>query len=283
MVEGSSTAPPPQAKRSVRGDDPEPDGLTGEELRQRVIYSLFLPAVMLASAFEIPAKELAAWLQVAHFEHLRARGVTLTDTADALGVSVRTAKRLSRQLKLAFLRPEIEHELPVKIEFMLRAESMSAARLAQVLKEVPATEVHMALGRLLGEGRVEEVPGRTTTYRILKSVNSLVRDSWLARIGGLNSLLRNLGDTVVGRFFNHDSRALARTLSFHVLPEHYSALEALLEHTISQIAALDAEAQGQPLAERVRLSLLYAPFELAVNTRHRTGGDQGEDRDGQRG
>ncbi len=244
--------------------DPRPAAevpeLPQEEVQQRVIYSLLGPCVALAAEFGVPLEELVGWVRVAYFQHLRERGLTLREASDRLGVSTRTSKRLSQALKVSFLRPELEHNLPVRIEFMLRAEPMSAARLAQVIHDVPAELVRSALEQLVAEERVQAQSGRTTTYAVVRSVNSLVRDTWLARIGGLNSLLGNVKDTVLGRFFRSDPTSLARTLSFRLAREGgVEALHEALGLLVDRIAALE-EAAGAD-AEPYRLSVVLAPYE----------------------
>ena len=239
-----------------------PEGELPEgELQQRVIFSLLGPAIRSAASSGVPMKAFAAWVQVAYFEHLRHAGMTLKEASEVLGVSERTAKRLSQQFKTSFLRPEFEHNLPVKIEFMLRATPMSGARLAQVLKEVPPETIQGAIDRLLDEGRIAENPGRTVTYQVVKSINSLVRDTWLARIGGLNSLLENLSDTIRGRFFEMDARSFARTMTFHVRPERYARLQEIFDLLVEEIARLDEDAQAAEETVPVRLSLFFSPFD----------------------
>jgi len=246
------------------------DALPADELEQRVLFSLLRPAVALAAAFNVPLKEVARQVEVAYFEHLRQEGLTLQETSDLLDINVRTAKRLSQQLKVKFLRPELEHNLPVKLEFMLRAEPMSLARLNQVLREVPEDDVREAIQRLIAEGRIVEEDGRTPTLHVVKSVNSLVRDTWLARIGGLNSLLENLADVTWGRFFDADPRTFARTLTFHVRPEQLGALQCAFDDLTARITALDEEARDTPDAVPIRLSHYFAPFNL-LSRRKRNG------------
>lgn len=240
--------------------DPHAVPLPDAERQQRIIYSLLGPCVTLAAEFGIPLEELVGWVRVAYFEHLRGRGLTLAQASQTLGVSTRTSKRLSQALKVSFLRPEFEHNLPVRIEFMLRAQPMSGTRLAQVIQDVPSEVVHKAVEQLVNEGRITARAGRTPTYEVVRSVNSLVRDDWLARIGGLNSLLANVKDTVLGRFFRSDPTALARTLTFRVAPVGgIEALQAALAALVTQIATIEDEAS--PDAVPYRLSVVLARYE----------------------
>lgn len=234
--------------------------LPDAERQQRIIYSLLGPSVALAAEFGVPLEELVGWVRVAYFQHLRDRGLTLREASDALGVSTRTTKRLSQALKVSFLRPELEHNLPVRIEFMLRAEAMSAARLAQVIRDVPDEAVHAAIDQLVAEGRIVARAGRTTTYEVVRSVNSLVRDDWLARIGGLNSLLGNVKDTVLGRFFRGDRASMARTLSFRLARDGgLEGLHAAFGELVRAVANLEEEAGEE--TDPYRMSVVLAPYE----------------------
>ncbi len=236
--------------------------LSATEMQGRVLHSLLLPVVSVAASSGVDLKDLGQRLQVAYLQYLRGQGMTHKEAAQVLGISERSAKRLQGELRTHFLRPEQEHNLPVRLEFILRASPMSRARLAQVLRDVSSDDLDLALERLLDEERIAEVPGRTPTYKVVRSVQSLVRDTWLARIGGFNSLLQNLSDTVVGRFLLRDERSFARTMSFHILAERYEELHKAFDVLVEKIAALDAEAEGNTEAIPVRLSVFFAPFGL---------------------
>ncbi len=248
-----------QTPNKAKTPQQDPERLPEEELQQRIVYALLGPAVSMAASFGVSQKVLQNWVQVAYFEHLRSKGVTLKEAGAAMGVSERTAKRLSREFKTHFLQPELEHNLPVRIEFMLRAEPMSAARLSQVLRQVPPATLAKALEQLEGEGRIVAKPGRTVTYRVAQSISSLVRDTWIARIGGVNSLLGNLTDTIKGRFFDNDPNSFARTMTFHLRPERRAELEAAFGELVKVVAALDNDAEGKPGSLPVRLSIFWSP------------------------
>ena len=243
-------------------DETDGEDIPSAELEQRVIFALLQPAISLAAGFGVSMRDLVAWVQVAYLKHLRSRGLTLREAAETMGVSERTAKRLSQSLKVSFLRPEFEHNLPVKIEFMLRATPMSAARLAQVIRDVPTEQIESALNTMTAEGRIEPQPGRTETFTVIRSVNSVVRDTWLARIGALNSLAANLVDTVRGRFFARDRLSFARTLTFRVRPSAFRELESAFQELVARVAQLDGDDGHDPQALPIRLSVLFAPFSL---------------------
>ncbi len=91
----------------------------------------------------------------------------------------------------------------------------------------------------------------------------MVRDTWLARLGGLSSLLANVTDAIYGRFFLTDDRAFSRTLSFLVRPEDLPRLERLFaEVLVPEITDIDQRARTEGDGDAIRLSLLWAPFDL---------------------
>ncbi|MFT5435251.1 MAG: hypothetical protein ACI9OJ_005968, partial [Myxococcota bacterium] len=140
-------------------------------------------------------------------------------------------------------------------------------------KGFSAREIDEAVDELLNEGRLVETGGRTPVLQVDRGVHDMVRDTWLARLGGLSSLLSNLTDAVYGRFFLEDSRAFARTLSFLVRPEDQNELERLFTDVlIPKITALDRRAREEGDGDAVRLSLLWAPFDL-ISTPIPTGHD----------
>lgn len=242
------------------------------ELQRRVLYAIVRPLVRLADAFRVPLADVLDLVQTAYFHHLRDEGLKLADVADRLAISERTAKRLAKQLRETFLDAERRYDLPVRIEFMVWATPMSRTKVKQVLGRVDRRDVDAAIDQLLAEGRLVEESGRTPRLTVDQSVNNLVRDTWLARIGGLNSFLANLSDAVFGRFFRAEPRAFARTLNFLVRGDDVPELEALFAQTVvPAVAALDERARaesnedgdGEPAdgSERFRMSLCWAPYQ----------------------
>lgn len=262
----SDTAPPDAA-------------LQQDELVRRVIYAMLAPAVRLALAFQIPIKDLGDLVQMAYFHEVRRRGLKMRQASDILGVSMRKVALLSRRLKQNFLQEETQEALPRRLEFMLWAEPLSEARLRQVIGDVDDDEITAALQRLEAQGRVRLVPGRTPTWEVVRSEFRLVRDTWLARIDGLNNLLGSVANAVFGRFFRDEERAFARTLSLRIRPEDLERLRALYdEHIYPTLRDLDAAAHGDDEAEEIDVSIIWAPYEYLP--RHTTlPGDEDDDRD----
>lgn len=233
-----------------------------EELRQRVVYSMLLPAVRLARVFGMSLKELRGWLDAAYFQELRAQGLTQREIAAVLQVSERTAVKLSKDLREAFLRPEVAHSLPLRIEFMLGAEAMGEARLQQVMPEVDPAAIRAALEELVGQGRVKEVRGRTVKFAPSSPVRRLLRDSWMDRIGALNSFGDNLSNAVYGRFFQSEKRAFARTLTFRGDKALFDELASFYADVVLPgLRALHVTNDDGDAVEAAQVSLCWAPYE----------------------
>ena len=132
--------------------------------------------------------------------------------AEHLGVSRRKVDQLSRLLDNfeRFVAPEDGESLQRRIEFMLWAQPMTRSRLKQVLPRWDDIEIETALANLQSAGRVTLRDG---AFRITTPERRLVRDDWLARVGGLTHQLASVSSAAVGRFFNDDDRAFARTVS----------------------------------------------------------------------
>jgi hypothetical protein len=111
----------------------------------------------------------------------------------------------------------------------------------------------------LKNGRIEARPGARVTYAVTDPSSRLVRDAWTSRIDGLNHLSSTVAAAVIGRFFEGDSTAFARTVGLRIRREDEAALRELYEQTIwPALLALDKAAAGDPEAVTVNLALLWA-------------------------
>jgi DNA-binding MarR family transcriptional regulator len=229
-------------------------------MRQRVVHSLLQPVVRLARVLKISLRDLTQGLQLAYYRELRSEGLSMKEASGHLGISMRTASRLSKSLKTEFFRPEREHSLPRRIEFMLWATPLSRARIRQALHNESPEAVDAALDQLLEEGLAAERAGRVPTYAIVRESHRMKRLGWPARIGGLNSLMSTVADTVYARFFGESSPVLARTLLLRVRTGQLQRLEEIYETQIYKaLAQLDAEASDDPLAVPMSVSVCWAP------------------------
>lgn len=230
------------------------------ELSRQVVYALLLPAVRLALALGVPLRELGDQLEIAYFHETRRQGLKSRDAAERMGASLRKVAELSARLKQSFLRTELEHELPRRIEFLLWAGPESEARIRQALPDVEPAEIAAALRLLVEQKRAVLVEGRTPRYEALKAERRLVADSLLSKLDALGNLAGNVSHAVYGRFFQGEQRAFARTLNFRIRPEDLQQLQALYQERIWPLLRdLDQAAQQSPDAQAMDLSVLWAP------------------------
>ena len=239
--------------------------LNREELGIRVLYAFIQASAELSAVFGVGLKTFERLSHMAAFHVLRRRKLDLNGISEQLGVSRRKVDQLSRLLKdnffERFVAPEDAKALERRIEFMLWAQPMSASRLKQVLPVETSEAVDSALESLT---RAERVAGLDGVYRITTPERRLVRDDWLARVGGLTHQLSAVSLAAVGRFLKDDQRAFARTISLRVPKDKLDALETLYREEIWPLLSdLDAQCGEEPNVEAVPLtfSLCWAPVE----------------------
>lgn len=214
-----------------------------EEFVTRLVYSLLKPSTRVADRFGLPLKQLAQLTQLAFYERKRKRGLSIKQISQEFQTSTRTVDRLIKSLREDFFEPEHEHELPRRIEFLLWAEPLGAARLVQLLPEHEEQEVFDALDVLVAQQRVTVQSGRTTLYASTHRANRLPDDTEAAKVDALNHLLGTVIQAVERRFFERDPRAGARNVALRVRPEDFARIEALYEtHIWPALTELDARA-----------------------------------------
>ena len=247
--------------------DNELPEVSDDELRMRVIYSILGPAAKLARRFMVSLKELTSLFEMACYHELKRASLTLDESAEKLGISRRKVAQLSKRLKTNFFQPEQRHGLPRRIEYMLWAGAMTQGRIRQALPEHDAAAVDEALDELVRQERVNLVQEEPTRkYAVPEAEFRLYQRDWMARIDGLNNLLANLTDAVVGRFFDGDERSFARTLNFRIRREDVEQLEEMYEQEIwDRLVRLEKKAEEADDDEVLEMSLsaIWAPSELA--------------------
>ncbi len=237
-----------------------------EEMKDRVVYGLMLPAVRMATTFRVPLSQMKRWVETAYYQETKRRGMEMKEAKDVMSVSLSKVALLSRQLKENFMRETDEYELPRRIEYMLWAEPLTLARLNQVLPELDEDQVAAAVELLLDEGRIRPVDRATEpAYELDITEARRVWDSWLARIDGLSNSLGSVADAVHARFFDQDEDAFARTLTFHVRDEDKGELRTFYEEQLFPfVAELNKRAEESGQAPVVSLSIFWADKNQAI-------------------
>lgn len=236
------------------------DENTFREFVSRVTYSLSKPAVRLADRFTIPVKELTGLFQRAYYQTKVDRGLTHKEIAAELETSTRTVDRLAKATRSNFFKPEREHELPRRVEFLLWSGPKSAARLSQLLTDVDDEALEAALSALLESGRIAKEEGRTVTYRETRRANRLPDDTMAARVDALNNMLETVLETVWLRFFKQDTRAGARTVGLRVRREDLPEIERLYEELLwPRLVALDDQAREAEDVVEVGVVMCWSP------------------------
>lgn len=235
------------------------------ERRQRVLYSVSGAIVRLAYAFGIKLKELSYWIETSYFHFLRDQGMTLNEIARELDISPRKASMLSRQLKSNFMASERQHGAPRRVEFLLWAEPMSAARLKQLLqREFNAGEIDDAIAELLEQERIKPTENPvTTTYTLAKSASRMYRDEFLTKIDGLNHFSKTFANVTLGRFETQDPRSFARTATLRCAPDDTDELREFYQDVIwPKLVELDERAKERDDVFALDVSISWAPYQL---------------------
>lgn len=241
------------------------------ELQWRVIYSLFLPSVRMASLFGLSLREMKDWLGVAYLHELKRRDLNQTQSARLIDVSRRTIIDLTRKLRDNFFAPERHEGLSRRILFMLWAEEMSHGRLKQALHtaigELSDDDLDEALDELTDQGVVTAKERQGAMYYTLeKGSFRLYRDNWIARIDALNNQLEHLADTVLARFFDRDEQSFVRTVTLTMRTEDVEKLEQLYRDVIfPALVEFDAAAADSEDVQNMELNISWAPKDYVLN------------------
>jgi DNA-binding XRE family transcriptional regulator len=236
------------------------------ELKRRLLYRLFQPAVGLARQLHVPLDEIEQLCRLAYFEELRrTEGLTQAEVAKRVGRSLRTVTALERELQSDFLAPAAEVELARRVEEALGAGPASLDELVLRLGSAPAEQVQGLVAQLCTAGHVfsdGQVPPR---YALTQRFQSLVHSDLLARLDGLKHQLEVLSAVVKRRFFPDaaDSRpSVARTLAFVGRSEDVEHFAKELVQLVRHRAVdLEEKALGAPPHDRYAITFALVPTE----------------------
>ncbi len=229
-----------------------------QEFIERLLYSLCAPVVRLGRSANFSLKDMERLLRIAYFRSVKSEGLSNKEVAEVMGVSPATVARLASETRENFLRPEREHGLPVRIEFMLWAGPMSRAKLGQVLSDEDEQTLDTVLVEMVAQERIVLENDR---YELVKPADRLVRPDWVSRIGALNIVLENLSEVVTQRFISKGDSDLgfARTLIFTIAREDQDKLRTLYELVLwPALVALDQKAKDKEDVANAKMTLFWA-------------------------
>ena len=234
------------------------------EQHQRVVYSLMMLPMKMAAWVKMPSVESRKWAEVAYYQVLRERGLTLKQIATHLDIGSRKVSQLSTKLRQNFLDAEKNYGLPRRIEYLIWGEPISEQRICQLLAgEFEEDEVKDAVAALIEQGRVVRRPGESNELLTLsRSESRLYEDGFLSKIDGLNHLIENTFNTVKARFVDESDDAFVRSLTFRI-PERggQEQLRTIYERLFEDLAEVEAQIRPEESSIAINLSVLWSPKE----------------------
>ena len=230
------------------------------EMERRIVYSLLLPAVRLAKVFGVPLKDCAQYTQVAYFHELRKDGMKLREVAELLNISMRSAARLSKQLKANFFLTEDDQPLISKIEFMLWGEPLSLVRMKREMADEDPADIERTIEEMLAAKKIVCQKNRTVTYALVADASK--DNKWASRLTALNGLGTSISSVVYNRFFSENPDSFMRTLSFRVRRKDMEKLKEIYEAGIWEpLKDLDEAAAGFHNPIKMNMSIAWAEFD----------------------
>lgn len=231
------------------------------ELPARLVFSLLQAAVRLAARVHMPLDRITDLLRTAYFlEHRRKHPRDLQVIADKLGVSLRTAGSLNKQLKEPFFAPETEVE-PIRIITGALLGAPSSIEGLAAITQLDIVEVRRAIKHLQELGWVDV--DEHEVARLAGTLRSFVTEDLQRRVDGVNHQLAIIADSVWARFARgEDDTAGARSWSFAARPED---VEAAMERTFKALRAEAVEMEEAALEQgggaRYGITVAFAPRE----------------------
>ncbi len=231
------------------------------DLANHIVFSSLIPAVRLAKELGISLAEIKRLAELATFRELRSKTSTHRKIAELLSISTAKVGLLSRQLKDRFSQSDGQTGLRRRILSVLWASALSEIGITRALRDEESGPVSSSLRKLVKDGLVEEIPGRTVRYKLAESRYRLDKEPWTAKIDALNNLMSNIANAAIGRLRRRDERAFVRTLQFHVCESELEKLHKFYEEGLFPLVqTLDDSAQRKTAeAVPVQLSIAWAP------------------------
>ncbi len=231
-----------------------------DEDRRRLVFSSLRLASRLAFRGRNSLGLIRRMAELAYFQQALRSGKKKGELGVILDVEATKVAELTRELREQFLEAEREHGLPRQLLSLLWASPQTLAQIHKSLPGFSRAEVDAALGALLEQERVREVPGRTPRYAPTGVMQRLTIVPWMAKLDGLNTLMDHVYAAVLARMERSDPRAMVRNIAFQVSPEDTERLGAFYESVlIPFLAELDANAQKEEAPVQMKFSILWAP------------------------
>ncbi len=205
--------------------------MTDDELKQRVVFALFAPAVRLALRFELPLVGVKRAMETAYFHEARKQGLGLREICEVLGISISKAALLSKHLKEGFLDHHATLPLARRIEYLLWARPLTLPRLNQIMPQERFVEIEQALDALIAQGRVERLKrGPDARYRLVLDPQASAWDATVSQLDELYAALGVAWHGILARFFEPQAQVegLPAFQRVRVRPQDYERLRALL-------------------------------------------------------
>jgi hypothetical protein len=181
-------------------------------------------------------------------------------SSELLNVGMRKASELSKNLKDNFFDPEREYGLPRRVEFMVWGESLSRARLYQLIREESESDIDSAIQRLINERRIVEAEDKPDVFAASSPEARLYTPQWMAQIDGVNNFMASTLSATFARVIRRSPTSLLRTLNFRIRPSDIEKLNEFYETELfPKLASLEQDAVGDPDAITMDLSICWAP------------------------
>lgn len=243
-----------------------------EELEQRLVYTLFTPAVSLAMRFKLPLSWMKRSMETAYFQQARSAGLSLREVCELMDISISKSALLSKQLKEGFLADQSaedsstmmpELDLSARIEYLLWAGPLTLPRLNQILPNERFIDIEDALKALIAIGRVQKKKqGLYPRYELILDERQGQWMRTLARLSWLKRALRPLAQATHTRFLSEqDDEHAPASASAHqvkIRPEDIKQLRSFFDEELNHmLEELQRQAQDDPRAVTINLSTFW--------------------------
>ncbi len=244
-----------------------PDAVELAELPSRLVFSLLKAAVRVAARVGMPMARVTELLRLAYFQELRRdHPRDLAAVAERLGVSIRSAGSLNKQLKTDFFAPENDLQPIRLVTGALLDGATDPAALHLALPELDPVDIERVLALLVHNGWVQVSQGRLA---IQPHNRSLVGDDLHRRIDGLNHQVELISESVWQRFVQGETdTARARSWVLAARPQDFAAfIEDTVKNTRHRAVEVEETALAHGHHTRFAVTMAFTPLHPPEDTR----------------